>query len=164
MTNDQILSLAPALDEYLGEFADCFGRSETRGHLSHYVRGQLSNLQRKSVEPIALLNNVAPSTLQEFLGSDVWDHPGARDRVQQLVARDHEDPKAIGIFDDSGHPKSGALTPGVQWHVNRHPKRGHFRREDEPPCRLPIAQRLELAGDSQNRVGRVSGRNGSDFR
>ncbi|MBI3412167.1 MAG: IS701 family transposase [Planctomycetes bacterium] len=115
MTTDQILSLAPALAEFLAEFADCFGRSEPYEHLRHYVRGQLSNLQRKSVEPIALFNNVAPRTLQEFLNTDVWDHPRARDRVQQIVARDHEDPKAIGIIDDSGHPKSGKKTPGVQW-------------------------------------------------
>jgi SRSO17 transposase len=115
MTLDQILSLAPALDAFLDEFADCFGRCEPRQHLRHYVRGQLSNLQRKSVEPIALFNNIAPRTLQEFLGTDVWDHARARERVQQIVARDHEDPKAIGIIDDSGHPKSGKKTPGVQW-------------------------------------------------
>src|SRR6266446_1752906 len=115
MIADQILALEPALAEFLGEFDDCFGRSEPRQHLKHYVRGQLSNLQRKSVEPIALFNNIAPRTLQEYLNSDVWDHPRARDRIQQIVARDHEDPKAIGIIDDSGHPKSGKKTPGVQW-------------------------------------------------
>jgi len=115
MTTDQILSLAPALGEFLNEFADCFGRLEPRLHLGHYVRGQLSGLQRKSVEPMALFNNIAPRTLQEFLGSDVWDHARARDQVQQIVARDHEDPKAIGIIDDSGHAKSGKKTPGVQW-------------------------------------------------
>jgi len=115
MTADEILSLAPALGEYLDEFADCFGRCEPRWHLGHYVRGQLSNLQRKSVEPIALFNNIAPRTLQEFLASDTWDHARARDHVQRIVARDHEDPKAIGIIDDSGHPKSGKRTPGVQW-------------------------------------------------
>jgi len=115
MTVDQILALEPALAEFLGEFDDCFGRSEPRQHLKHYVRGQLSNLPRKSVEPIALFNNIAPRTLQEYLNSDVWDHPRARDRVQQIVVRDHEDPKAIGIIDDSGHPKSGKKTPGVQW-------------------------------------------------
>jgi len=114
MTVDQILSLAPALSAFLDEFADCFGRSEPREHLGHYVRGQLSNLQRKSVEPIALFNNLAPRTLQEFLNSDVWDHAHARDRLQQIVARDHEDPKALGIIDDSGHAKSGKRTPGVQ--------------------------------------------------
>jgi len=115
MTLDQILALEPALVEFLGEFDACFGRSEPRQHLKHYVRGQLSNLQRKSVEPIALFNNIAPRTLQEYLNSDVWDQARARDRLQQIVARDHDDPKAIGIIDDSGHPKSGKKTPGVQW-------------------------------------------------
>jgi SRSO17 transposase len=114
MTVDQILSLAPALAQFLDEFSDCFGRSEPRQHLAHYVRGQLSNLQRKSVEPIALFNNIAPRTLQEFLASDVWDHSHARDRLQQIVARDHQDPKAIAILDDSGHAKSGKMIPGVQ--------------------------------------------------
>lgn len=115
MTIDQIRSLAPALAEFLDAFADCFGRSEPREHLAQYVRGQLSPLQRKSVEPIALFNNVAPRTLQEFLNSDVWDQARARDRVQQIIAREHADPKAIGILDDSGHAKSGKKTPGVQW-------------------------------------------------
>lgn len=115
MTIDQIRSLAPALTEFLDEFAECFGRSEPRQHLGHYVRGQLSNLQRKSVEPIAVFNGIPPRTLQEFLRSDVWDQAMARDRIQEIVARDHEDPKAIGILDDSGHAKSGSKTPGVQW-------------------------------------------------
>jgi SRSO17 transposase len=115
MTSEQILSLEPALADFLNEFDDCFGRSEPREHLGRYVRGQLSNIQRKSVEPIAKLNNIAPRTLQEFLNSDVWDHARARKLVQQIIARDHEDPKAIGVIDDSGHPKSGKKTPGVQW-------------------------------------------------
>jgi SRSO17 transposase len=79
------------------------------------VRGQLSNWPRKSVEPIALFNNLAPRTLQEFLNTDVWDHHKLRDHVQQIVARDHADPQAIGVVDDSGHAKKGRMTAGVQW-------------------------------------------------
>lgn len=115
MTSDQIVALGPALAEYLAEFDDCFGRSEPAEHLTHYVRGQLSDLPRKSVEPIALFNNLAPRTLQEFLNTDVWDHHKLRDHVQQIVARDHADPQAIGVIDDSGHPKKGKMTAGVQW-------------------------------------------------
>jgi SRSO17 transposase len=115
MTPDQIASLGPALAEFLSEFNDCFGRIEPVGHLCHYVRGQLSNLPRKSVEPIALFNNLAPRTLQEFLNSDVWDHHKLRNHVQQIVARDHADLQAIGVVDDSGHPKKGRRTAGVQW-------------------------------------------------
>jgi SRSO17 transposase len=66
------------------------------------------------VEPIALLNGIAPRTLQEFLGTDEWDHAQLGDRLQEIVARDHADPQAIVIVDDSGHPKKGSKTAGVQ--------------------------------------------------
>ena len=113
MTEDQILSLGPELADYLDEFSDCFGRSEPRSHLASYVRGQLSDLLQKSVEPIANFTGVAPRTLQEFLRTDVWDHPKLRDRIGQIIARDHADPQAIGIIDDSGHPKKGNKTACV---------------------------------------------------
>jgi hypothetical protein len=66
MTSDQICALGPALSDYLGEFADCFKVGETRLHLKDYVKGQLSDLPRKSVEPMAVLADVPPRTLQEF--------------------------------------------------------------------------------------------------
>jgi SRSO17 transposase len=114
MTADQILSLAPELADFLDEFDDCFARSEPRGHLANYIRGQLSDLPRKSVQPIADFTNTPRRTLQEFLDWSEWDHARLRDRVQQIVARDHGDSQAIGIIDDSGHPKSGDKTACVQ--------------------------------------------------
>jgi len=114
MTADQILSLGPQLAEFLGEFDDCFPRSEPRGHLASYVKGQLSDLPRKSVQPIADFTDTPRRTLQEFLDWSPWDRGLVRDRVQQLVVRDHADPQAIGIIDDSGHPKSGNKTACVQ--------------------------------------------------
>jgi SRSO17 transposase len=56
---------------------------------------------------------VAPRTLQEFLATDAWDHEKLRDRLEQIVARDRADPQAIGIIDDSGHPKKGNKTACV---------------------------------------------------
>lgn len=114
MTSLQIRSLGPALDAFLGEFDDCFLTGETRGHLRDYVKGQLSDLPRKSVEPMADLAGVPARTLQEFLSLSDWDHGLARDRVQQVVARDHADPGAVGIVDESGHPKKGDRTACVQ--------------------------------------------------
>jgi len=114
MTTDQILSLGPQLADFLGEFDDCFPRSEPRGHLASYVKGQLSDLPRKSVQPIADFNGTPRRTLQEFLDWSPWDRGLVRDRAQQLVVRDHADPQAIGIIDDSGHPKSGNKTACVQ--------------------------------------------------
>jgi SRSO17 transposase len=34
--------------------------------------------------------------------------------MQWMVARDHSDPQAIGTIDDTGNPKKGTHTPGVQ--------------------------------------------------
>ena len=117
MTVDQIEALGPALDAYLAEFDDCFGRADTRGHLGTYVRGQLSDLPRKSVEPIAVAAGVPPRTLQQFLSAAQWQHGMVRDRVQQVVARDHADPMAVGQIDETACPKKGDRTPGVkrQW-------------------------------------------------
>ena len=114
MTADQIRSLGPALSDYLDEFSDCFKVPETRLHLKDYVRGQLSDLPRKSVEPMARLADVPPRTLQEFLSLSDWDQDLLRTRLQQIVARDHCDPNAIGIVDESGHPKKGNKTACVQ--------------------------------------------------
>jgi SRSO17 transposase len=114
MTADQIRSLGPDLSDYLDEFSDCFKVPETRLHLKDYVRGQLSDLPRKSVEPMARLADVPPRTLQEFLSLSDWDHDLLRTRLQQIVTRDHADPNAIGIVDESGHPKKGSKTACVQ--------------------------------------------------
>ncbi len=113
MTAQQIRALAPRLSEYLDEFSDCFLTFDTRHHLKQYVQGQVSNLPRKSVEPIALAMDVAPRTLQEFLSWSRWDHDRLRDTVQRVVARDHAEAQGIGIVDESGHPKKGRKTACV---------------------------------------------------
>jgi len=117
MDATEIAGLESELIDYLAEFDDCFGRSEPREHLRTYVSGQLSDLQRKSVEPIALAGNVPPRTLQRFLEIVEWDGERLRDKLQHTVARDHARPDAIGIIDETGHPKKGKHTAGVkrQW-------------------------------------------------
>jgi len=114
MDADTILRIRPALTAYLKEFDDCFGRVTTRRHLDTYVEGQLSDLRRKSVEPIADAAGTPPRTLQEFLGLFRWDEAAVLDRLQQRVARRHGDPAAIGILDETSFPKKGRHTAAVQ--------------------------------------------------
>ena len=54
MDTQQLRQLKPKLRKFLSQFDDCFLRKDTRSHLPTYVEGQLSSLQDKSVEPIAL--------------------------------------------------------------------------------------------------------------
>jgi SRSO17 transposase len=114
MEADEIEALGPTLDAYLAEFDDCFGRVEPRAHLRTYVRGQLSGLPRKSVEPIAVAAGVPPRTLQDFLSAGKWRHGMMRDRLQQVVARDHAGPLAVGLIDETSQPKKGEHTPGAK--------------------------------------------------
>jgi SRSO17 transposase len=116
MDADEIRQLDPMLREYLARFDDCFSRRDTRGHFPVYVRGQLSNLERKSVEPMALDAGVPARTLQEFLSQLQWDHPLMRQRLQEIVRDERTQGKAevIGIIDETSGVKKGDKTPGVQ--------------------------------------------------
>lgn len=114
MTADDIAGLEEDLREFLSPFGDLFHRAEARENLRAYIGGQLSDLPRKSVEPIALAAGIDERSLQLFLSTRDWDHGRMRDLTQQILARDHADPRGIGIIDETGHPKKGKKTPGVQ--------------------------------------------------
>lgn len=110
----EIAQVGRGIERFLTEFSDCFGRCDTESYLGIYVRGQNSDLHRKSVEPMALHAGVPPRSLQAFLSLLKWDEERARDRVQQLVMRDHAHPKAIGSVDETCCPKKGNHTATVQ--------------------------------------------------
>jgi SRSO17 transposase len=114
MDANQIRQLRGKLTRFLGRFDDCFRRKDTRAHLPIYIKGQLSDLPDKSVEPIAVKAGVAPRTLQEFLSQLQWDDDGMRDRVQEIVRDEHAGAHAIGIIDETSYVKQGDKTPGVQ--------------------------------------------------
>ncbi|MCY2990949.1 MAG: IS701 family transposase [Planctomycetota bacterium] len=114
MDAKQIRELRPRLKRFLGQFDDCFDRRDTREHFPTYVEGQLSDLPRKSVEPIALKSGTSVRTLQEFLSQHSWKHDQMRDRLQQLVAREYGGPHGVGLIDETSYVKKGDKTPGVQ--------------------------------------------------
>ncbi len=114
MDAEQIRQLKPELRRYLQRFEDCFSRRDTRELFSTYVEGQLSDLKEKSCEPIALAAGVPPRNLQEFLKAYKWKEDRARDRLQQMVAREDAGRHSIGIIDETSDVKQGVKTPGVQ--------------------------------------------------
>jgi SRSO17 transposase len=120
MTLEQIAQLGRKLILFLALFADCFGRLEGRALLHVYVKGQLSNLHRKTAESIALLFKQAPRTLQRFLESIKWNEEKLRNRCQQIVAEEHTHVEAIGCVDESGITKSGKETVGAARQWNGH--------------------------------------------
>src|SRR3954466_2787400 len=119
MTEQEIAGLGPAFAAYLGRYRDCFLQGRTAAHFDTYCRGLLSDLPRKSVEPIALEAGTAVRTLQEFLVTAHWDHSDARDTLQKylgsVVADLRADPLGtVGVIDETSCRKWGDHTPGVQ--------------------------------------------------
>ncbi len=121
MTLNEIKNLGRLLTSFLALFADCFASLAGRRLLRVYVKGQLSDIQRKNCEAIALKFDQAARTLQRFLESIKWNEEKLRDRCQQTIARDHVHEEAIGTVDESGTTKSGSCTAGAgrQYNGNR---------------------------------------------
>jgi SRSO17 transposase len=113
MDANELRSLRPELNRFLRRFDDCFDTASV-GHLPVYVSGQLSDLDRKSVEPMAKRAGVPPRTLQEFLSLLAWDHASMRDRLHHIVAAEHGGPNRVGLIDETSFVKKGDKTPGVQ--------------------------------------------------
>jgi SRSO17 transposase len=123
MTADQVAALGPAFSEYLRGFESCFVTKNTFAHLGTYCRGLLSDLARKSVEPIALAGGCAVRTLQEFLTHHVWDHDAMLDQIQRRIVAEHlpapgqqdaDELGVVGLIDETSVAKKGDKTPGVQ--------------------------------------------------
>ena len=114
MTADQVRSLQPALAALLATFRPCFKRVASFGHWETYIVGLITDLKRKSIEPIALAAGIAVRTLQEFLADFIWDHRRVDRMLRQLVMDRHGSERAVGVLDASGHPKQGDKTPGVK--------------------------------------------------
>jgi SRSO17 transposase len=118
MTPDQLIVLGTAFAAFLRIFEDCIAYQPTVEHLHSYCRGLLSDLPRKSIEPMALACGTAVRTLQEFLRDHVWDQFRMRDRLQQCLSGQPALSKAddlgtIGVIDETSVVKKGTKTPGV---------------------------------------------------
>jgi hypothetical protein len=119
MTEQEIAGLGPPFASYLGRYRGCFLQKRTMAHFDTYCRGLLSDLPRKSVEPLALEAGTAVRTLQEFLVTTRWDNGQARDLLQrQLAAAVAAIPAdsvgTVGVVDETSCRKWGEHTPGVQ--------------------------------------------------
>jgi SRSO17 transposase len=119
MAPEEIEGLGPAFADYLQQFLFCCDYTQTFDLLGVYCRGLLSDLDRKTCEPIALGAGVAVRTLQEFLRDHRWSFAQARDQLQQHVAATlaglpGDDLGCVGLHDETGTVKDGTQTPGVQ--------------------------------------------------
>src|SRR5438034_4692291 len=102
------------LQTFHDHFRSCFSRSEPRGHVFNYMVGQFSELERKSIEPMAL--EVAGGNvrgMQRFISDNIWDEDKMRQTYHGLVAAEMGDPEGVLMVDESGFVKKGQESVGV---------------------------------------------------
>jgi SRSO17 transposase len=119
VTEQELRALGPTLGRFLDRFLFCCDYTQTFDHLGTYVRGLLSDLPRKSVEPIALKGGTPVRTLQEFLRDHTWDFAQVRSQLQGHTVEvlqtlpDSDGLGTVGLLDETSAVKSGKKTPGV---------------------------------------------------
>jgi SRSO17 transposase len=109
--------VAEELVSYHAQFHDLFQRREQRQWSEFYLRGQVADLERKTVEPMVLAlkgpDLAAVRAGQQFLGEGAWEDGPILARHQRLVAESLGEPEGVVIFDGSGFPKQGSHSVGV---------------------------------------------------
>lgn len=116
-TPEDIDASAEALIAFHDLFQDCFTRREQREWSLFYLCGQLSNLERKTIEPIVLaLHGADPNAVraaQRFMTDGRWNQPRMREHQQTIIAAELGEAEGVVIVDGSGFPKQGSHSVGV---------------------------------------------------
>jgi SRSO17 transposase len=111
------------LRDYAELFHDDFPHQSQRAWSGVYLRGLLEDGQRKSIEPMAsrvprppqLLDIKDPEqALQQFVNQSPWDEQKALHRYRRVMAETFASPRGIFVIDDTGFPKQGKHSVGVQ--------------------------------------------------
>jgi SRSO17 transposase len=114
---DDVRSCRDHITSFLRRYLPLFYRQEQRGHAAAFVRGLLSGLQRKSVEPIAAQAGLPRKNLQMFVGQGAWDDEAVTSEMRRHVAQELGEPEGVIVLDPSAFPKRGRDSCGVarQW-------------------------------------------------
>jgi SRSO17 transposase len=99
------------LVEFAGQMLQRLPRSDQRAKGELYLRGLLTDGQRKSMQPMAERLGVDHQGLQQFITSSTWDYEQVRGNLARWGA-EVIDPVAY-VVDDSGFPKDGTASPCV---------------------------------------------------
>lgn len=96
------------------EFRECFSRSETRDNFFRYMVGQFSELERKSIEPIAInVEDGKVRSMQRAISDAIWDESRMLAKYRNMVNEDMGDENGVLIFDETGFLKKGNDSVGV---------------------------------------------------
>jgi len=111
----EVAQLGERLEQYLSIFNNCYQRSDQRKYGETFVKGLLSNLDRKSIEPIALkyMGEKGVRTMQMFFRDSPWDDLKMLGNYQQRLSDTLAAPGGMLNTDESDFVKKGNGSVGV---------------------------------------------------
>ena len=116
ITPENVSQIAGLLLDYLSQYKECFGREGQYKHTLCYIKGLLSDLERKSIEPIALRyakDEKEVRNMQYYSQHGAWDEEMMLKIYQTLLSEKIAESEAMLTVDDSGFPKKGNESVGV---------------------------------------------------
>jgi SRSO17 transposase len=111
MTLEEIAGVRPRLVDFTAGMLGGLARKDQRAAGELYVRGLLTDGQRKSMEPMAARLGIDHQRLQQFITSSTWDYVAVRRNVARWFAASF--PVKALVIDDTGFPKDGSASPCV---------------------------------------------------
>jgi SRSO17 transposase len=117
LSPESVKSSGVQLTSFLQRYLPIFYREEQREHARLVIEGRLSDLERKTLEPIARLAGRQRKPVQNFVGAGAWDDEAVMSELRSHVGADIGTDDAVLVLDPSGFPKKGTESCGVdrQW-------------------------------------------------
>ena len=114
MTPRGVEELIEKLREYHSIYAHFFKRKEQRHWSLQYLWGQMLDIKRKSIEPMAnALEEGNVQAMQQFISAGPWDDQPIILQHQKEVAKTLANPQGVLILDGCDFPKQGKHSAGV---------------------------------------------------
>ena len=101
--------------DHVGKYVSYLGNKQNRAHFIAMEKGLLSDLERKSIEPIAIAYEGSDNVrnLTNFMGTSKWDDDGMREEYRKDLSGQFSHEDAMITVDDTGFPKKGRNSVGV---------------------------------------------------
>ena len=113
LTPRDVNGLLDRLATYHAHFAPAFARCDQARWAEVYLRGLLSDCERKSIEPMALHLGVPIRALQHFIGQSTWSIAPIVAQHQRLVGSTLAEEDGTFLVDECGVVKQGHDSVGV---------------------------------------------------